>query len=34
VASSTNALSIREAVGIFFDAQHLKDAIKDLLAST
>lgn len=25
--------SIREAVGIFFNAQHLKDALKDLLAS-
>ena len=33
MASSENELPIREAVGIFFDAQHLKDTIKDLLAS-
>ena len=33
VATSKNAPSIREAVGIFFNAEHLKDAIKNLLAS-
>jgi hypothetical protein len=31
--TSKNEPSIREAVGIFFNAQHLKDTIKDLLAS-
>ena len=33
VATSKNEPSIREAVGIFFNAEHLKDAIKNLLAS-
>jgi hypothetical protein len=33
VASSKDGLPVREAVGIFFDADHLKDAIKDLLTS-
>jgi hypothetical protein len=31
--SSENGPTIREAVGIFFSAEHLKDAIKDLLAA-
>jgi hypothetical protein len=33
MATTDNEPSIREAVGIFFNADHLKDAIKDLLAS-
>jgi hypothetical protein len=33
MTTSKNEAPIREAVGIFFDGQHLKDALKDLLAS-
>ena len=33
MATSENEAAIREAVGIFRDAQHLKDAIKDLRTS-
>jgi len=33
MATSESELSIREAVGIFFNADHLREAIKDLLSS-
>jgi hypothetical protein len=33
MATSESELPIREAVGIFFDANHLREAIKDLLIS-
>jgi len=33
MTTKENETPIREAVGIFFDGQHLKDALKDLLAS-
>jgi hypothetical protein len=33
MSSRDNAAPIREAVGVFFDATHLKEAIADLLAS-
>jgi outer membrane lipoprotein SlyB len=33
MATSANEEPIREAVGIFFSAEHLRDAIKELLAS-
>jgi outer membrane lipoprotein SlyB len=33
MTTNKNEPPIREAVGIFFDGQHLKDALKDLLAS-
>src|SRR5688572_25724268 len=33
MTTNENEPPIREAVGIFFDGQHLKDALKDLRAS-
>jgi len=33
MATSENETSIREAVGIFFSAEHLRDALKELLTS-
>jgi hypothetical protein len=33
MTTSENEPSVREAVGIFFNADHLKDALKDLLAA-